>query len=108
MQENYRKKSYFANLNALIFGLERNKDCNSKINLMMLDLANQYFIQKIISRKENKISKISGISSDILELIKEKNELFNKYLKNKSPVFAALKKLKNRVTFEKEAAKRNF
>ena len=69
----------------------------------------QYFPQKYLSRKQHKISKNPWISSDILKLIKEKNKLYSKYLKHKSPVvFAEYKKLRNRVTHEKEAAKRNY
>ena len=44
-----------------------------------------------------------------MKLIKEKNKLYSKYLKHKGPVvFAEYKKLRNRVTHEKEAAKSNY
>ena len=55
----------------------------------MLDLTNQYFPKKILSKKQYKISKNPWISSDILKLIKEKNKLYSKYLKHKSPVVFA-------------------
>ena len=67
---------FLANLNTLIYDLDRNKDYNlEKLIKIMLYLANQYFQKNLLNRKQNKISKNPWISSDILKLIKEKNKL---------------------------------
>ena len=52
---------------------------------LMSDLTNHYFSLKRMSRRQYKISKNPWITRGILTSTKNKNKLYAKYLKNKSP-----------------------
>ena len=94
--------------NSLYSLMENESNLNSIITLMC-DLTNHHFPKKMLSRKQYKTSKSPWITSELLALIKHKNKLYDKYMKNKCPKQLAIyKKLRNKVTHEKEAAKRAY
>ena len=72
-------------------------------------LTNQHFPKKILSRRQYKMAKNPWISPDILALIKCKNKLYAKYLKNRDPsIFNEYKKYRNKITHIKRKTKQEY
>ena len=86
----------------------RSNDLEKLPNLIS-GLTNQHFPKKIQSRRRYKMAKNPWISPDILALIKCKNKLYAKYLKNRDPsIFNEYKKCKNKITHIKRKAKQEY
>ena len=67
------------------------------------------FPQKIQSRRQYKTAKCPWITPDILALIKYKNKLYAKYLKNRvCSIFNEYKKYRNKLTHIKKKARKNY
>ena len=82
-------------------------DLEKLLNLMG-GLTNQHYPKKIESRRQYKMAKNPWISPDILALIKCKNKLYAKYLKNRDPsIFNEYKKYRNKITHIKKKKSRN-
>ena len=83
-------------------------NCNNFENLCNLigDLTNQHFPAKIHSRNQYKTAKSPWITPNILALIKYKNKLCAKYLKNRDcSIFNEYKKDRNKLTHIKKKNK---
>ena len=85
-------------------------NCDINILLTILsDLTNQFFPKKRLSRKQYKVAKNPCITPEILTAIKNKDKLYAKYLKERTPVsFTNYKKCINQLTHAKIKAKQNF
>ena len=85
-------------------------NCDVNILLTILsDLTNQFFPKKRLSRKQYKVAKNPWITPEILTAIKNKDKLYAKYLKERTPVsFTNYKKCRNQLTHAKIKAKQNF
>ena len=85
-------------------------NCDVNILLTILsDLTNQFFPKKRLSRKQYKVTKNPWITPEILTAIKNKDKLYAKYLKERTPVsFTNYKKCRNQLTHAKIKAKQNF
>ena len=85
-----------------------NTDLNAIISLMN-DLTDRHFPKKRLSRKQYKTSKNPWITPEILASIQQKNKLCTRYIKSKCPLsLANYKKIKNKVTHDKEVAKKAY
>ena len=94
--------------NSLYSSDMRGIDVNELLTIMN-NLTNRHFPKKMLSRKQFKILKNPWISPEILASIKQKNKIYVKYLKTKCPKQLQIyKKIRNKVTHEKEAAKRAY
>ena len=84
--------------------------CDVNILLIILnDLTNQFFPKKRLSRKQYKVAKNPWITPEILTAIKNKDKLYAKYLKERTPVsFTNYKKCRNQPTHAKIKAKQIF
>ena len=89
--------------------LEMLNNCDINILLTNLsDLTNQFFQKKRLSRKQYKVAKNSKITPEILTAIKNKDKLYTKYLKERTPVsFTNYKKCRNQLTHAKIKAKQS-
>ena len=86
-------------------------NCNNleKLCNLISDLTNQHFPAKIQSRRQYKTSKCLWITPDILALIKYKNNLYAKYLKNRDcSIFNEYKKYRNKLTYIKKKKQRKI
>ena len=83
-----------------------NTDLNSIVSLMN-DLTDRLFPKKRSSRKQYKTSKNPWITPKILASIKQKNKLCTRFIKSKCSLsLANYKKIRNKVTHDKEVAKK--
>ena len=81
----------------------------NNIIALMSDLTNHHFLKKMLSRKQYRTSQNPWIIPELLASIIQKNKLYVNYMKSKCPKQLAIyKKLRNKVTHEKEAAKRAY
>ena len=75
----------------------------------MNDLTDRHCPKKRLSRKQYKTSKNPWITPVILAAIKQKNNLYVRYIKSKCPLsLANYKKIRNKVTHDKEVAKKAY
>ena len=77
----------------------------------MNDLTDRHFPKKRLSRKQYKTSKSPWITPEILASIKKKkNKLYTRHIKSKYPLSLAnyKKKIRNKVTHDKEVAKKAY
>ena len=80
-----------------------------KLRNLISGLTNQHFPKKIQSRRQYKMAKNPWISPDILALIKCKNKLYAKYLKNRDPsIFNEYKTYRNKIMHIKRKTKQEY
>ena len=85
-----------------------NIDLNPIISLIN-ELTDRHFPKKRLSRQQYKTSKNPWITSKILASIKQNNKLYTTYIKTKCPLsLANYKKIRNKVTHDKEVAKKAY
>ena len=83
-----RMEMFLIDLCRKIITLEMLNDCDVNILLTILsDLTNQFFPRKRLSRKQYKVAKNPWITPEILAAIKNKDKLYAKYLKERTPIF---------------------
>ena len=100
---------YLEDLYNSLYSSMNNEIKLNNIIALMSDVTNLCFPKKMLSRKQYRTSKNPWITPELLASIERKNKLYVDFMKSKCPKQLAIyKKLRNKVTHEKEASKRAY